>query len=136
VAGPPDTPSTIEQAATQEDTADGAHRGQRLDPTFLECAADGSGSVFAQGAGLLELLAEVDDQVLDPRRGCCGRSPATAGSIGPIDAVEALVVGPTHPDLDGAQADVELLGHRTQRPALTYRSHQGPASWFLAVFRS
>lgn len=93
-------------------------------------------TVFAQGAGLLEWLAESDDEVFDPGGGRRRGPPTATGSVGPIDAVPALAVGTPDPELDGAQADVELSGHGAQRPALPHGGHQGPALPFLVVFRS
>ena len=85
---------------------------------------------------VVELLAEPDDEIFDPGGGGGGGAPAAAGPIGPIDTVQALVVGTGDPDLDGAQADPELAGHGAQRLALSHRGHHGAALLFLAVFRS
>lgn len=134
--GPPDTSPAIEHATALENAPDGANRRQGLDPTFLQFAPAGGRPVFASGAGRLELLAETDDQVFDPGGGCRRGPPPATGSIGAIDAVQAWVVGPVDPDLDGAQADAEPSGHGAQRPALSHGGHQGPALLFLAVFRS
>ena len=91
--------------------------------------------VLAQGAGFLQLLAQADDQVFDAGRGGGGRAPPTPRSIGPIDAVEALAVGPVDPNLDRPQADPELAGHGAQGLALAHGGHQGPAL-LLEVFCS
>jgi hypothetical protein len=103
---------------------------------FVQFAPDSGRPVFAQGTGLLELLSETDNEVFDVGRGCRGRTPTAAGSIGPIDTVEALAVGPRDPDLDGAEADVKLSRHDTQRLTLPHGGHHSPALLLLAVFRS
>jgi hypothetical protein len=129
-------PLAIEYATTPENASDGAQRGHGLDLAFVEFTPDGGRTVFAQGTGLLELLSKVDDEVFDVGSGCCRRSSAAAGSIGAIDAIQAFAVGPRDPDLDGAEADVELSRHDTQRLTLPHGGHQNAALLLLAVFRS
>jgi hypothetical protein len=107
-----------------------------LDSVFVELAPDGSRPVFAQGAELLELLSEADDEVFDVRSGRRPSSSAAAGSIGPIDTVQAFAVGTRNPDLDGAEADMELSRHGTQGLALSHGGDQSLAELLLAVFRS
>jgi len=133
---PPDPPLAIEHTTTPENASDGAKRWHGLDLAFVEFAPDGGRSVFAQGAGLLELLSQPDDEVFDMGSGRCPSSAAAARSIGPIDTVQALAVGTCDPDLDSAEADVEPSRHDTQRLTLPHGGHQSAALLLLAVFRS
>jgi hypothetical protein len=126
----------IEHTTTLENASDGAKRWHGLDLAFVEFTPDGGRPVFAQGAGLLELLSESNDKVFDVRSGCQGRTPTAARPIGPIDTVQAFAVGTRHPDLDGAEADMELSSHDTQRLTLSHGGHHSPALLLLAVFRS
>jgi hypothetical protein len=124
---PPDPPLAIKYATTPENASDGAKRRHGFDSAFVEFAPEGSRPVFAQGAGLLELLSEADDEVFDVSSGCRSRAAASTRSIGPIDTVQAFAVGTCDPDLDGAEADMELSRHGTQRLALSDGGDQSPA---------
>ena len=55
------------------------------------------------------------------------------GAVGPIDAVEALVLGPLDPEGDGGDADAELAGHFAERPALADGGYHGSTTLALTL---
>ncbi|MEM8602090.1 MAG: hypothetical protein AAGF99_19410 [Bacteroidota bacterium] len=56
------------------------------------------------------------------------------GAVAPLDAVEALALGALDPSLDGASADVELLGDGTLRVAPPDRSDDIAAAGVEGLF--
>ena len=98
----------IEKPATLQDAVDRANYGRIGDPAFQQGAVNGNGTVFTQVAGSAELTAQVHDQFLESGRSALRRTARSRSSVGPIDAVEALVASALDPLLESRKADAEL----------------------------
>jgi hypothetical protein len=100
----------------------------------LQGVADRSAAELAEVAGLLQLAAGGQHEVLQLLRGAVGRPGRSVGAVGPVDAVEPLRAGPGHPELDGGQGDPEVTGDVAQRgPAADGGDHL-TATFLGAVF--
>src|SRR5262249_33983577 len=80
-------------AAALQDAVDGAHGGRVGNAAGQQFAVNGRGTKVAQGAGLAQLPAQIDHEILQGGRGAAGRLTRAARPVGPIDAVEALATG-------------------------------------------
>lgn len=108
------TPS-IESAAPQEDSANGAKGGNLLESALLEGKLDRHGTELSQVTRIPKLLTNSEDQILNaPRRGDLLAS-STAWPIEPDDALHTLIPGAVHPTLNRSQCHAKLLRYRTLR---------------------
>jgi len=126
--GPADAPLAIEDTPAVENPTDGANGGDIIPAQatgeLAQLAMDGHGSVLAEGRFIVQSFADAEDKAFDPR-GCAASSATpTAGSIGPIDAIQALPLCPSDPFLDSSQTHTELLSDDPWRLSTTDRRDQ------------
>ena len=133
---PTNPPPPVQHPSPQKDPADGPDRWERLDLASLQFPTDGLRAKLAQGTGLLELFPHLNHQVFDPSRGRSSLASSPARAIRPVDPVQTLILGSSHPDLDGPQADAELFGDRSHREALPNGSDDRPLPLLRGVFGS
>jgi len=107
--GNPTAAAAIESAPAFQDPRNRAHAGAARDWVLLQRTPQGRRAVLAEGAVLLKLLAQFQDQILDLLRRPIGRSARRL--IAEVDAIQALVRGAGIPVLHLAQTDSELPGH-------------------------
>jgi hypothetical protein len=113
---------TVKGPVALEDAVDGAHGRHGLDAAASQFVADGFGPVEAEVAVLLEVLPHLEDQGFQVGLGAAG-VVWRLGSVGPIDAVEALALGPSHPTKDGSGADPELKSDLVERSSAAHSGH-------------
>jgi hypothetical protein len=95
---------------------------------------DGCGPELAEVTGVTELLAEGQHEILAlPLSAIDGRGQA-ARVVTPVDAIEALSLGPFEPALHGGQCDTELLGDLTQGGAASDGLDHGTSALFVSGF--
>jgi hypothetical protein len=108
-------------AAAQDaiDRSDRWHRGNTLIQKVLSNDIGTDRSEVALG----QIPPSLHHAIFDRRRRAVGRVWG-GRSIGPIDPIQTLAVGPLDPEGDRGDADVELLSHCSQRlPAANRRYH-------------
>ena len=105
---------TVEGPVALEDAVDGAHGRQGGDAAASQFVADGLGAMEAEVAVLLEVLPHLEHQGFQVGVGAAG-VVWRLGSVGPIDAAEALASGPSHPTKDSRGADRELESDLVER---------------------
>jgi hypothetical protein len=105
---------TVEGPVALEDAVEGANGRQGLDAAVSQFVADGLGTVEAEVAVLLQVLPHLEDQGFQVGIGAAG-VVWRRGSVGPIDTVEALALGPSQPTKDGSGTDRELEGDLVER---------------------
>jgi hypothetical protein len=93
----------IQSAAALEDQADGADRGWVGDAASEQFAVDGGGAELAEVAGVAQVLANGQDEVLQVTRGAVDRGRQAAGAVGPVHAIQSLFASPRDPALNGGQ---------------------------------
>jgi len=110
---------TIEGAVALQDAVEGANGRQGLDAAASQFVADGLGTVEAEVAVLLQVLPHLEGQGFQVGVGAAG-VVWRRGSVGPIDTVEALAFGPSHPTKDGSGTDRELEGDLVERSSAAH----------------
>ena len=99
----------VQDTSPFEDTVDGPHRGERLDPAALEGLVDGLRPMESQVAELFQLSANGQDQFLDDGLGPVG-CPGAVRPVVPVHSVESLTLSMLGPVMDHGLTDVELMG--------------------------
>jgi hypothetical protein len=80
---------------------------------------NGNRPKLSEVTGLTQLLSDRQDQILQGTFGAVDRGGQTAGAVGPVHPIQALVTRPRDPALHSTQSDAKLvsdLAHR-QTPA-------------------
>ena len=98
---------------------------------LLEGQADEHGPHGAQVA-VSQFAADVQDQILQGGIGPAGVVRGT-GTVGPVDAVEALAFGPLHPEGDGGDADAESASDGAPGLACADGGYQGTTALGLTL---
>jgi hypothetical protein len=126
----PDTVAVVERSPPLQDAADGS-RGRRVrDALGQQRAVDRLGAELTEVAGVPELLADAQDEVLQLAfRPVDGRGQA-AGAVAPIHPIQALASGATDPALHGAEGHVELQGDLPRRGTTADCLNDLPAALF------
>lgn len=109
---PPNSPSSIESAAPQKDSADGAEGWDLVKTAFFEGELDCQGTAVTQVALFPELFANSQDQIFDAWRRGDFLASSTSRQIAPDDAVNTHIAGALHPTLNSSQCHVKFLRHR------------------------
>jgi hypothetical protein len=110
---PTNSSSSIESAAPQKDSADGADGWNLLETALFEDKLDHNGTVVTEVALVAELLTNSQDQILDASRRGGSLASSTSWQIGPSYPVNTLNGGALHPTLNGSQCHAKLFRHRT-----------------------
>ena len=113
--GTTNSPSTVEGAATPENSSDGAQRGNLLQTLLPKGTPDCCGAIFAKIAEVPKLLANSQNAILHPRRGGVLPTSPTARPVEPNDPIETIVAGALDPPLNSSQSHTKLLRDRTLR---------------------
>lgn len=116
----------IESAATQEDSADGADRGNPFEAAFYEGTTNGGRAEFTEVAGDLELRTQLQDQVLESLRCRPGRTSPTARRVCPVNTIATLSRSASDPLLDSCQRDVKSPRDESQRLTALHGSDHSP----------
>jgi hypothetical protein len=134
--GATDSLTSIQCTPTEQDSSDGANRGDMLRATFLQGTMDGGCPKFSEVAGLLELFPQPQDPALHGESGGTSRSSSTARRIAPIHAIQTLAACAPNPILNRRQTHTKFPLNVPQRPASPNRGDHLPPPLFKAVFRS
>jgi len=108
---PPHSSSSIESAAPQEDSSDGADGWNLLETTFFEGKLDRDGAILAQVALIPELFADSQDQIFHAGRRSATLASSTSWQIAPGDPVNTQIGCALHPTLNGSQCHTKFLRH-------------------------
>jgi hypothetical protein len=133
---PPNSASSIESAAAQKDSADGAEGWNFVKTAFFEGELDCQGTEVTQVALIPELLANSQNQIFDAGRRGGFLASSTSWHIAPSDAVNTQIAGTLHPTLNGSQCHAKFLRHRTLRATPPHSSNDSFTTRFNAVFCS
>jgi len=131
---PTNSSASIERAAPQEDSSNGAEGWNLLETAFCEGHLDRHGTVLAQVTLVAKLLTNSQDQILDASRRGDFRAPTTARHAGPNNAIQSLVPSVTYPTLHGCQSHTKHLCHRTLRASPSNSSYQIFTTRFNPIF--
>src|SRR4029077_17942960 len=101
--------AVVQRAAALQDQADGADRGRVGDAPGEQFAVDGGGPELAEVAGVAQLLADGQDEVLQVTLGAVDRMRQAAGACGPVHAIQTLLTGPCGPALHRTQSDAKSV---------------------------
>lgn len=123
---PAGSPTTVQYAPTFQDSANGAHRRQRLDAALLQFTTDGFSAELAQGAVVLQVTADRQHEVFQLRRSFVGRLASTTGLIGPVDAIQALLSGAAVPILHRRTCHAKIFRDLMNRVPASHRRHHLP----------
>jgi hypothetical protein len=96
----------------QTDGPQGRWIGQATGQPFT---VDGNRPKLSEITGLTELLPDRQDEILQRTIGAVDRRGQTAGAVGPVHPIQALVARPRDPALHRAQSDAKLIRDLTQR---------------------
>lgn len=131
-----DSSASIERAAAEENSPDGAQGWDALGAALLERPKNGRCAELSEIAGLLELLAEPQDEILQTVRRGTGGASSTSWRITPDHSVKPLIMGTSNPVLHCSQTDMKFPLNISQRSSTANcRHHLSPPS-FNTVFRS
>jgi hypothetical protein len=113
----------IQSSTTTEDAVDGSHRGNLGHAPIHQRLADGVGTDGPQ-IPVTQLLPRLDHQILQGGIRAA-RLVGSTRAIRPIDAVQALALGPLDPKGYRRHTDAVLLGDRSKRLATPNGVYQG-----------
>ena len=117
-----------------QDPADGAHRGRRVAPSLPQRRVDGLRADLAEVAGLLQLDAQTEHQVLHRARGPIARGTRAAGPVRPVHAVQPFCPGSPSPEEDRGRDDLEFPGSLPEGRPATNQRHHFPTTLLSLVF--
>jgi hypothetical protein len=100
--------SGVEGATPSEDSSDGPHGGDVVKALFDQFSVDGFGAKLAEITGVEQVGTDGQDKLLHLGIGAMGSSRSER-SIIPVDAIESLGGGPSHPQLHGCKSDMKFL---------------------------
>ena len=123
-----DSPTAIQGAASLQDQADGANAGWIGQATGEPLAVDSGGPELTEVAGVTQLLANGQYEVLPRALGAIDRCRQAARAVGPVDAIQALSGGALDPALHSGQGHAELLGDLTQGGSVSDGVDQGTSA--------
>jgi len=131
-----DSSASIQGTTPEENSADGAQGGDALDAALLESSMNGSRAELSEVAGLLELFAEPQDEILEMGRRSASGPSSTAWRITPDHPIKSLTAGTSNPVLNGSQTDMKFPLNISERSSTANRRNHPPPSRFNTVFRS
>ena len=112
-----DSLAAIEDSMTFENSPDRSPRRKAIE-VLQQFAMDGVGPELSEVADFLESATYRENTSLDGD-GCPPSLPGRRGVVSPVDAIEALQVGTSHPVLDGGEGHGKASSHRTHRLSRT-----------------
>lgn len=132
----PNSPAAIQRPSSQQNSTDGANGGDSLCATFFEGSMNRCRAELSEVAGLLELLAEPENEILEPETCGVSRSSSAARRIRPVHAIKSLAVRPSNPVLNRRKTHAKFPLDFPQRPSSSNLGDHRPSPLLNAVFRS
>jgi hypothetical protein len=133
---PTNSRPSVESASAQENSADRANGGNRLEAALFQGQLDHHGAVLSQVALLPELLTNSQDQILNAGRRGDLLASSPAGPIEPDHASNTIIAGALYPTLNSSQCHTKLPSHRTLRPTPSNSTNNLLSTRFNPVFCS